>query len=265
MSGHSLPGDGRGRDLSGHIKNTTEYVRTHFLETTGRGTCQDTERNRPIERHSLPADGGRDLSGLRKKSTGRGALTPWRRKGERLIRTWKEIDRSRGTHVLERAEGGDHQDTERNQRSERHSRPGDGEGWDWSGHRKKSTERGALTLWRRRREGLVRTRKEIDGSSSRGTHSLETAGGTCQDIERNRLREGHSLPEDGREMDLSRHGKKSTKQGSLTPWRRQREGVVRIRKEINRARGTYSLEMAEDGTYQDMDRKRERGALTTCR
>ena len=55
---------------------------------------------------------------------------------------------------------------------------------------------------------------------------------------------------------MSGYGKKSTEQWTLTLWRRQREGVVRIRKETNGARCTYSLERAEDGTCQDMERNR---------
>ena len=45
-----------------------------------------------------------------------------------------------------------------------------------------------------------------------------------------------------------------TKQGALTPWRWQREGQVRTWKESDQARGTHSLEMAEEGTSQDMER-----------
>jgi hypothetical protein len=34
------------------------------------------------------------------------------------------------------------------------------------------------------------------------------------------------------------------------------DGLVRARKESDRARGTHSLETAEEGTYQNMKRKR---------
>ena len=90
-----------------------------------------------------------------------------------------------------------------------------------SGHRKKPTDRGALTTWRRQREGLVKTWKETD-----------------------RPTEAHSHPGDGRGRDLSGHGKNPTDQGALTPWRQQKEGLVRTRKEIDRAAGmgTYILE-----------------------
>ena len=123
--------------------------------------------------------------------------------------TGKETDRSRGTHVLETVEGDIFQNTERNRPSEGHSRPGDGRGSDLSGHGKKSTEGRTLTTWRRQRERLVRTWKEID--RGKDTHDLETAeGATCQDAERNRPIEGHSLPGDGSGRDLSGHGKKPT-------------------------------------------------------
>ena len=133
-----------------------------------RGTCQNTERNRSTKAHSHPADG-------------RG----------RLVRTQKEIDRPRRTHFLETAEGSTCQDTETNRPTEAHSHPGDGRGKYLSGHRKKPTDRGALTSWRRHKEVLVKTWKETD--RQRRTHILETAGGgTCQDTERSRPTEVHS-------------------------------------------------------------------------
>ena len=46
---------------------------------------------------------------------------------------------------------------------------------DLLGHRKKLTEQGTLTLWRRQREGLVRTQKETD--QAKLTHFLDTAEG----------------------------------------------------------------------------------------
>ena len=58
MEGHSLPGDGR----EGLVRTRKEIDRvrvTHFLETAEGGTCQDTERNRQSEGHSLPGVGQR--------------------------------------------------------------------------------------------------------------------------------------------------------------------------------------------------------------
>jgi hypothetical protein len=98
-------------------------------------------------------------------------------------------------------------------------------------------ERRALTFWRRPREGLVMTRKEIDrarhtyflrtaeggafqdtekGHVAMGTHILKTAeaetshklemveGGTCQNTERDRPNEAHSPSGDGRSRGLVR-------------------------------------------------------------
>ena len=180
---------------------------THVLETAEGGTCQDTERNRPSEGYSLPGNGReRNLLGHGKKPTKQGAPTSWRRQRERLVRTQKGTDQTRGTHQLETAEVRTCQDTERSRLSEGDSLPGPGNG-----------------------RGLVRIRKEA--SRAKCTHQLETAeGGTCQDMERNRPSEGHSHPEDGRRRDLSGHGKKPTKRGALTLWRRQREGLVRTQK-----------------------------------
>ena len=152
------------------------------------------------------------------------------------------------------AEGGTCQDTERNRLTKGHSHPGHGRGMDLSGHRKKLTEQGALTNWRRQK-GLIRIQKATD--RAKGTHVLKTAeGGTCQDTERNRLTKGHSHPGDGRGMDLSGQRKKLTKQGALTTWRRQREEFVRTLKEIDRARGTHVLETADNGTCQDTEGNR---------
>ena len=97
----------------------------------------------------------------------------------------KESDRARGTHQLESESGGTSQETERIRSSEGHSQTEDsigrdksgyemdpteqgnsptgvGIGRDKSGHGKDPTERGALTCWRRHREGQVRTQKESD-------------------------------------------------------------------------------------------------------
>ena len=242
---HSLPGDGRGRDLSGHAWKPTDRGaptfwrqqrdrlvrtcmetdrprRTHFLETVEGRSCQDTQGNRPTEAHSLPGDGrGRDLSGHGKKAAKRGALTNCRRQREGLVRTRKETDRQRCTHFLETAERGTYQDTQGN-------RP---------------TDRGALTTWRQQNEGLVRTRKETN--RPRRTHKLETAeGGSCQDTQGNRPIEAHLQTGDSRGRDLSGHARKPTDRGPLTNWRRQREGLVRTCKETDRPRRTHFLNLS---------------------
>ena len=141
------------------------------------------------------------MSGDGKKPTERSRLTSWRWQGEGLVRRCKETDRPRRTHSLETASGGTYQGTELNQPSEADSRSGDGRGKGLSGDGKKPIDRGALTPWRRRREGLVRTRKETN--RAKHTHILETTlVGTCQDTEKNQPSEAYSPTGGGRERDL---------------------------------------------------------------
>ena len=84
-----------------------------MLETTSGRISQDTERISLSEGHSLPGDGiGTDKSG-HKESDRLSGLTGWRRHREVQVRTQKESDRARGTHILETASGGISQDTER--------------------------------------------------------------------------------------------------------------------------------------------------------
>ena len=131
-------------------------------------------------------------------------------------------------HILEMAEGGSCQETERNQPSEAHSQTGDGKGRDLSGHINKPTDQGALTSWRRQRDGFVRTRKETD--RERCTHKLETVeGGTCQGTERtDRARRTHQLEMTG-------------------------GGTCQGTKETDQAMRTHKL---EGGTCQDTERNR---------
>ena len=148
------------------------------------------ERTQLAEAHSHAGDGRRrDLSEHGKKPTDRSALTAWRRQREGLVRTRKETDQPRHTHILETAVEETCQNTERNRPTEAHSHPGDGRGRDLSGNRKKPAEQGTLTNWRWQREG------------------------PGQDTERNRLTKAHSLPGDGggrvvrtqKETDRPRH------------------------------------------------------------
>ena len=104
------------------------------------------ERNRLSKEHSHARfDRREDKSGHGKKLTERGALTSWRRQRDEIVRTRKEFDRARGTHVLESAENGTCQGTKRNQLSKGYSLPRDDKGWDMSGHGQKLAEPGALT------------------------------------------------------------------------------------------------------------------------
>ena len=160
---HSRPGDDRQNDLSGHRNNPTDRgpltdwrrqterpVRTpkqshrprptHWLETADRGTCQDTETIRPTEAHSPSGDGRQsDLSGHRNNPTNRGPLTFWRRQTARLVRTLKQSDRPRPTHLLETADRATCQDTQTIRPTQAHSHPGDGRQSDLSGHRNNPT------------------------------------------------------------------------------------------------------------------------------
>ena len=74
--GHSLSGDHRVRDLSGHRKELPEQDALTSWRPQKRG-FQNMERNRPGKRYSHPGDRGeRDLSGHGKKATEQlGALT----------------------------------------------------------------------------------------------------------------------------------------------------------------------------------------------
>ena len=214
--------------------------------------------------HSLPRDrASQDKSGRVKKPTERSALTNWRPHREGHVRTRKETDRARRTHLLEIA-----------QRAK-------------SGHGKKPTERGPLTYWRPHREGQVRTRKETD--RARHTHKLETAqGGTSQNTERNRQSDVHSRSGDRTERDKLGQGKKSTERGvltywrphregqvrtqkekterdALTNWRPPREGQVRTRRETERARHTHVLETTQGDKSGHGKKPTERGTLTNWR
>jgi hypothetical protein len=81
----------------------------------------------------------------------------YRGQRSRLVRTWKESESARGTHQLEIAEVGTSQDMERKRVSKGNSLPRESIGQDWSGHRKKASQWGALTPWRDQKSRLVRT------------------------------------------------------------------------------------------------------------
>ena len=275
--GHSLSGNYKGKDKSGHGKKLTkqgaltdwrphrgEQVRTwretdsardtHILETTLGGTSQDTERNQLRKGHSLSGDHkGRGKSEHSKKPTNQGTLTSWRPHQEGQVRTQEETNLARGTHSLETTSGGTSYDMERNQLSKGHSQTGDHIRRDKSVYRKKLSKQGALTNWRPHWEGQVRT--QIETNQTRGTHFLETTpGGTSQDTERNRPSKGHSHPGDCLGRDKSGHGQKPIWQGALTNWRPHQEGQVRTWEETKQARGTHILETTSGGTSQNTER-----------
>ena len=146
------------------------------------------------------------------------------------MRTLKENDQARVTHILVIAEGREGQDMEGKRPSRRHSLSGDHEGWDKSGYKKKVTEPGVLTNWRPPTGRQVRTRKEREQArgthclgirgreesrhgaqkeiEKRGAHPLEIAEGkgrSSQDAERKVPSQRHSLPEHRRGRDKLRH------------------------------------------------------------
>jgi len=206
----------------------TEQAVTHTLKSTEAGTSQDTEINRACKGHSLAGKSRRTSQD--KESPGKqGALTLWRVQRERQVRTQKQTEKARGTHILESAEGETSQDTETNRASKGHSPTGECRGRDKSGHRNKLSKQGALTFWRVQRERQVRTQKQTE--QARGTHILESAEGeTSQDTETNRASKGHSPTGECRGRDKSGHRNKPSKQ-----------------------RGTHSLESAEGETSQDTE------------
>ena len=140
-------------------KGTDRPTSTHFLETAERGRCQDTERNRPTDAHSLSGDGrGRNLSGHGKKHINQHTHQLETVEGG----TCQATERNRPTNAHSQtggAERGNCQKIERNKPTDAHSLSRDGRARYLSGYGKKQTDRRALTLWRQYREALVRTRK----------------------------------------------------------------------------------------------------------
>jgi hypothetical protein len=84
---------------------------THVLETADRETSQDRKIIRVGEGHSHSGKHrGRDKSGHEKNARGPGAITIWRAQAEGQIKTRKECERARDTHILESADRGTSQD-----------------------------------------------------------------------------------------------------------------------------------------------------------
>ena len=88
---HSHPGDGIGRDLSGHRKKPTDQGALTSWRQHREEPVRTREKNQPRETHSPTGDlRGRDLSGHGKKPNNRATLTSWRGHREGLVRTRKE-------------------------------------------------------------------------------------------------------------------------------------------------------------------------------
>ena len=116
--------------------------------------------------------------------------------------------RARHTNQLETKEGGTGHDMERKQLNEGRSPTGDNRERNKLGHRRKTIEQGALTIWRRQKDGQVRTWKE--NNRARDAHRLEMAeGGTSQNTEAKQPSGAHS-PTSGGQVRLG-HRKKVTK------------------------------------------------------
>ena len=144
---HSLPGESRGRGMSGYGKKPTKREAHTSWRRQRKGRLVRTQK-KPNQQGALTNWRRQREEGLvrtPKTQTEQGALTFWRRQKEELVRTRQEIHRARHAHFLETAKGETCQDTERNRLSQVHSRPGDGRRRDLSGHRKKLTEQGTLT------------------------------------------------------------------------------------------------------------------------
>src|SRR5260221_401813 len=178
-----------------------------------------------------------------------------RAKGE--LSGHRKMGTSRDTHFLGRSEvrwvrpG---QGTERKKASKGYPPSGESRGWNWSEHGKQTSQQGTLTCWRGQRLGLVRTWKANRPARDMGW--LERGGvGIGQKMESKQASKGHSLPGEGRGWDWSEHGKQTSQQGTLTCWRGQRLGLVSTWKANKPARDTHSLESAEGGIGQNMERK----------
>jgi len=78
---------------------------THILESTEGQTSQNMEGIQVSKGHSLPVKHRwMDKSGHRRNPSKQGALTDWRAQTDRQVRTQKEYEQARGTHVLEIAD-----------------------------------------------------------------------------------------------------------------------------------------------------------------
>jgi hypothetical protein len=151
------------------------------------------------------------MSDWEKKPSEQQALTSWGERTEGQVRIKKK-----------------------NQANDRYSRSGEHRRRDKPEWGKEPSERWALTSWRAQIEGQVRVGKETERET--GTHLLERADGRTNQIgKRNRARDGHSLPGEGRRKDKSDCQKKPSKRWELMNWRAHIEGQIRMGKETEHA------------------------------
>jgi hypothetical protein len=125
-----------------------------------------------------------DKSGHQTRVNKRGALTPWPGQREGQIRTPKESERARDTHMLVSAEVQGSTMKQGIRESEGHSRSGEHKGRDKLGRQaeKKTRKQGPLTDWRTQRHGQVSIVKESERTTV--THKLESERGINEDNKR---------------------------------------------------------------------------------
>jgi hypothetical protein len=170
--GHSLPVEHTGCKKSGH-GTTAPGMGAHFLSTSG-GVSEGTKANRTngiltswrahqegqvstrkkngVSEGHIPTG---DRRGMHRSQHGnkprkRGALTDWREEKVQ-VRTRKQTERARYSQTGE-CKGREKSGHRNNRLSEGNSLPGEHRERNKSGHGNKLSERGALTIWRVRRE-----------------------------------------------------------------------------------------------------------------
>ena len=158
---------------------------------------------RASEGHSRSVESRhKDKSGHGNNASQEGALTSWRAQKQGQVRTRKECEPGRDTHILESPDTKTSQDTERMRASEGYSPTGEPRHKDKSEHGKNASQRGALTNWWAQIQRQVRTWKECE--PTRGTHVLKsTDTETSQDVERTRASKGNSQTGEIRYRDKS--------------------------------------------------------------
>jgi hypothetical protein len=171
--------------------------------------------------HSRPGEPRqKNKSGCRKHVSQQGALTNLRAQTEKQVRTLKECEPARGTHVLEGPGRETSQNTERMQANKGHSQTGEPRQIDRSEHGKSVSQQGALTSWRAQTERQVRTQKEYE--PARGTHKLESPDEeTSRDTKRMQVIKGNSHSGEPGQKDRLGHEMDLRQQGALTFWRAQ--------------------------------------------
>jgi hypothetical protein len=195
----------------------------------------------------------RGLLRQRKKANQRRALTNCRGQSEEQVRTAKGSQPARGTYLLSRAERGTDQDSKRKSTSEGYSPTAERRARDWSGQRKKASQRETLTSCRAQNEELV---KDSEGKPASERHSppvehraRDWSGQRNKANQRGALTYCRAQVRDGSGLR-----KKAGQQGALTVCQAQSEGLIRAAKESQPKRGTHLLSGAGRGIGQGSER-----------